>query len=426
MQDVHGVHGVHGLMAGGDSGQVDSTYGGEDGPPPSARERPRPGLTIRMRMTVAYGAAVFLTGAMLIYVAYLLFRWRLNHMNADVAKPLVCQGTKVAKADDAYCREIENKQILSQIEKPLIIVLLVSAVVAVMIGYFLAGRFLRPLHRITHTARRVASRPDRALHARIDLEGPHDELVELAQTFDSMLDRLDHAFEGQRRFVGNASHELRTPLAINRTLLEVTLMDPEVSEQTRQLCQTLLATNERSERMIEGLLLLARADNEPTDREDIDLAEVAHRSVTQCEMEAADRDVAIRTSLQPAYVSGDGILIERIAMNLIQNALRHNVAGGWVDVLSYDRSQDVPGHGLLVVANTGPEVPPYAVESLFEPFKRGSQATGAAAARDPKDKGVGLGLSIVRSVVRAHGGRVAAEPRPGGGLIVRVWLPVRG
>ncbi|NUR59658.1 MAG: HAMP domain-containing histidine kinase [Catenulispora sp.] len=425
MQEVQGIPGLTAKGPGG-SGQVDSTYGGEIGPPPAPRPRPRPGLTIRLRMTVAYGAAVFLTGAVLIYTAYLLFRWRLNHMGADVAKPPECLGAKPTKGLDTYCRAITNRQILSQIEKPLIIVLLVSAVVAVLVGYLLAGRFLRPLHRITNTARRVASRPDRALHARIDLEGPHDELVELAQTFDGMLDRLDHAFEGQRRFVGNASHELRTPLAINRTLLEVTLMDPEASEQTRQLCQTLLATNERSERMIEGLLLLAKADNEPTNREDIDLAEVAYRSATQCELEAAERQVAIRTSLQPAFVSGDGILIERIAMNLIQNALRHNVGpGGWVDVLTYDRSQDAPGHGLLVVANTGPEVPPYAVESLFEPFKRGTQPGGAAAKRDPRDKGVGLGLSIVRSVVRAHGGRVAAEPRPGGGLIVRVWLPVR-
>ncbi|MFL6111264.1 MAG: sensor histidine kinase [Catenulispora sp.] len=413
-------------MAGG-SGQVDSTYGGEAGSEPVPRPPVRRGLTVRLRMTIAYGAAVFITGAVLIYSAYLLFRWRLNHMGADVTTPPGCGGvTKAERLKYAACQAVVNRQILSQIDKPLILVLLISAVVAVLVGYFLAGRFLQPLHWITRTARRVASHPDRALHARIDLEGPHDELVELAQTFDSMLDRLDLAFEGQRRFVGNASHELRTPLAINRTLLEVTLMDPEASEQTRQLCRTLLVTNERSERMIEGLLLLARADNEPANREDIDLAEVAYRSVAQCEMEAAERHVSIRTSLQPANVSGDGILIERIAMNLIQNALRHNIgAGGWVDVLTYDRSHDGPGHGLLVVANTGPEVPAYAVESLFEPFKRGAQSSGASAARDSKDKGVGLGLSIVRSVVRAHGGRVAAEPRPGGGLIVRVWLPVR-
>ncbi|WP_228555333.1 sensor histidine kinase [Catenulispora pinisilvae] len=413
----------------GDSGAVDSTYGGEVGPAPVPVSGARRGLTIRLRMTIAYGAAAFVTGAVLIYTAYSLFRWRLAHMNQDLADPPGCPEPNPKKfpVQAAYCNSVKNKEILSQIDKPLIIVLLISAVVAVLIGYFLAGRFLRPINQITRTARRVASRPDRALHARIDMEGPQDdELVHLAQTFDGMLDRLDLAFEGQRRFVGNASHELRTPLAINRTLLEVTLMDPEASEQTRQLCRTLLSTNERSERMIEGLLLLAKADNEPTNREDIDLAEVAYRSVTQCEMEAAERHVAIRTSLQSVDVSGDGILIERIAMNLIQNALRHNIgAGGWVDVLSYDRSHDLPGHGLLVVANTGPEVPPYAVETLFEPFKRGTQPSGASAARDPKDKGVGLGLSIVRSVVRAHGGRVAAEPRPGGGLIVRVWLPVR-
>jgi signal transduction histidine kinase len=320
--------------------------------------------------------------------------------------------------------------VLQPLDRTLIVVLIVAVLLAVLVGYFLARRLLRPLNRITKTARKVASRPDRGLHARIELEGPNDELMELAQTFDDMLDRLDRAFEGQQRFVGNASHELRTPLAINRTLLEVTLMDPEVTEQTQQLCKTLLATNERSERMIEGLLLLARADSEPASREPIELADVVIRSTAQCEMEAAERQITIRKALQPVKVSGDGILLERIATNLVQNALRHNAgAGGWVDVLTYDRREDAavtggPGYGLLVVANTGPEVPPYAVESLFEPFKRGVASTGqAGAVRDPKDKGVGLGLSIVRSVVRAHGGRIAAEPRPGGGLIVRVWLP---
>ena len=421
-------------MMAGDSGAVDSTYGGEIGPAPAPPPPPRRGLTIRMRMTLTYGGAVFATGLVLIITAYFSVRYRLNHLNNDLTilppgciKRDIIRGVPVERAvQTPACNAVRNSAALKQLDQTLILVLAIAGVLALLVGYLLARRFLSPLNKITRTARRVASRPDRALHARIDMEGPHDELVDLAQTFDSMLDRLDHAFEGQRRFVGNASHELRTPLAINRTLLEVTLMDPEASEQTRQLCRTLLATNERSERMIEGLLLLAKADNEPTNREDIDLAEVAYRSATQCELEAAERQVAIRTSLQPAFVSGDGILIERIAMNLIQNALRHNVGpGGWVDVLTYDRSQDTPGHGLLVVANTGPEVPPYAVESLFEPFKRGTHPGGAAAKRDPRDKGVGLGLSIVRSVVRAHGGRVAAEPRPGGGLIVRVWLPVQ-
>jgi signal transduction histidine kinase len=412
---------------------VDSAYGDGTQPAPARRPPPR-GMTVRLRMTVAYGAAVFVTGAILILTTYFSVRWRLNHMNLGTA-PDGCVAVPPAKKPvlgAKYCQAVKNQQILRQLDMTLIIVLIIAALLAAFIGYFLAARFLRPVHRITLAARKVANRPERGLRARLDLEGPNDELTELAQTFDDMLDRLDRAFDGQRRFVGNASHELRTPLAINRTLLEVTLTDPEATEQTRQLCRTLLATNERSERMIEGLLLLARADAEPSEREMLDLADVVHRSVSQCEFEAAERQVVIRTALQPAMVSGDGILLERIAMNLVQNALRHNIGeGGWVDVLTYDRTFDPaagggPGHGLLVVANTGPEVPPYAVESLFEPFKRGvaSSSRQAGAVRDPRDKGVGLGLSIVRSVVRAHGGRIAAEPRPGGGLIVRVWLPV--
>ena len=411
---------------------VDRSY--DDGGTQPVRPLPRRGLTIRLRMTIAYGAAVFLTGLVLILTTYFSVRWRLNHPDYNLALPDGCTAKElnvykdlaVRKVHKDACDSVRNAEILRQMDRTLIFVLIIAGVLAVAIGYLLARRFLAPIHKITRTARKVGSRPDRGLHARIDMDGPNDELMELAQTFDGMLDRLDQAFEGQRRFVGNASHELRTPLAINRTLLEVTLMDPEASEQTRQLCRTLLATNERSEKMIEGLLLLARADNEPANPEAISLAEVAGRSVAQCELEAAERGIVIRTALQPVTVSGDGILLERIAMNLIQNALRHNSGpGGWVDVLTYDRSYEggvngAPGHGLLVVANTGPEVPPYAVESLFEPFKRGAAGSGS---RDPKDKGVGLGLSIVRSVVRAHGGRVAAEPRIGGGLIVRVWLP---
>ena len=415
-------------MPGSSRQAVDSAYA-EGFPAPPARRETRPfGMTVRLRMTIAYGAAVFATGAVLILTTYFSVRWRLNHMNAGVL-PQGCGPRAGALAK--FCTQARDQQILRQLDQTLIIVLIIAGILAVLLGYYLAFRFLRPVHRITMAVRKVADRPERGLRSRLGFEGPNDELMELAQTFDDMLERLDRAFDGQRRFVGNASHELRTPLAINRTLLEVTLMDPEVDEQTRQLCRTLLATNERSERMIEGLLLLARADNEPANREVLDLADMVARSVAQCEAEAAERQVSIRTALQPVSVSGDGILLERIAMNLVQNALRHNTGpGGWVDVLTYDRSHDPvapgsPGHGLLVVANTGPEVPPYAVESLFEPFKRGAASSNrsARAVRDPKDKGVGLGLSIVRSVVQAHGGRIAAEPRPGGGLIVRVWLP---
>ncbi|MGH3415263.1 MAG: sensor histidine kinase, partial [Actinocrinis sp.] len=255
---------------------------------------------------------------------------------------------------------------------------------------------------------------------RISLEGPSDELRELADTFDAMLDRLDLAFQSQRRFTGNVSHELRTPLAISRTLLEVALADPEVPPQTEQLARSLLATNERSERMIEGLLALARADNALVSAVPVDLVAVAARAAAQCEAEAAERAVIMRADLGGANVLGDAALLERVATNLIQNGLRYNLSGGWVDVVTYDQGS----HGLLVVANTGPVVPASAAEGLFEPFRRLQRAEGGP--RDPADRGAGLGLSIVRAIVSAHSGRIVVQPRVEGGLIVRVWIPVPG
>lgn len=284
--------------------------------------------------------------------------------------------------------------------------------IAFVAGYAMAGRVLRPLGRITRTAREVASSD---LHRRIELDGPDDELKELADTFDDMLDRLDRSFDSQRRFVANASHELRTPLAINRTLLEVQLSDPAASPDLQQLGKTLLATNERSEQLVEGLLLLARSENELTDRRTVELSEVAGRALEQTRAEADRREVEVRSTLTPAVVGGNGVLLERLALNLLQNAVRYNTPGGWVEITT----AEVPGGGgELVVSNTGPVVPGYELEHIFEPFRR---VKGADRTRS--DKGVGLGLSIVRSVVRAHGGTIEATPRAGGGLVMRVRIP---
>ncbi|WP_449344821.1 sensor histidine kinase, partial [Streptomyces narbonensis] len=253
------------------------------------------------------------------------------------------------------------------------------------------------------------------LARRIELDGPDDELKELADTFDEMLERLERAFTAQQRFVANASHELRTPLAINRTLLEVHLSDPGAPVELQQLGKTLLATNERSEQLVEGLLLLARSDNQIIERKAVDLAEVADRAIDQTHAEALAKGVEIRGERGPAVVQGNGVLLERIALNLLQNAVRYNVPeGGWVQV----DTEAQHGQAVLVVSNTGPVVPAYEIDNLFEPFRRLRQE------RTGSDKGVGLGLSIARSVARAHGGRIIAEPREGGGLVMRVTLPI--
>lgn len=182
------------------------------------------------------------------------------------------------------CTAAQRQHALDSLLNRALLALVGLSIIAFAFGYAMAGRVLSPLGRITRTARRVAGTD---LSRRIELDGPDDELKELADTFDEMLDRLERAFTAQQRFVGNASHELRTPLAINRTLLEVHLSDPEASPELHQLGKTLLATNERSEQLVEGLLLLARSDNQIVERKPVDLGEVADRAIDQTRGEAA-------------------------------------------------------------------------------------------------------------------------------------------
>jgi signal transduction histidine kinase len=402
---------------------------------PPLRGRRRPGLptrfplTLRARLTVVYGAVFLVAGSVLVLVMYALMSARLGPQNrvfvrsageegpVGGASKQVIERPPPAPGAGQAAAEFE-RAVLDYDAGTLRSLLVYSAIavvllllVAVAVGWLMAGRTLRPLQEITATARRAT---DRSLHERIALTGPQDELKELADTFDAMLERLDQAFAGQRRFVANASHELRTPLAISRTVLEVAMTAPDASPDLRQVGRTLLATNERSERLIDGLLALATSESEPPLRVPVDVADVARQSLDLVAPEAELRGVAVRRSLEPAQVSGDGVLLERLALNLVQNGIRHNAPGGFVRVVT---ATTAAGRE-LVVTNSGPAVPPYEVEALFEPFRRlNAQRTGS-------DRGVGLGLSIVRSVTRAHGGTVTAVPRDGGGLVVRVVLPV--
>ncbi|MEV5726866.1 MULTISPECIES: sensor histidine kinase [Streptomyces] len=398
---------------------------------PRRPEPPFPWLrpTIRIRLTLLYGGMFLIAGILLLSIIYLLAAQALNTGNEPLFKIVDGTDIKVASEDCppvnsrsltlaefnaaiSECIDHQRRVALDTLLSRSLLALLGLAVIAFAFGYAMAGRVLSPLGRITRTARAVAGSD---LSRRIELDGPDDELKELADTFDDMLERLQRAFTAQQRFVGNASHELRTPLAINRTLLEVHLSDPNAPVELQQLGKTLLATNERSEQLVEGLLLLARSDNQIVERKPVDLAEVASQAVDQVHAEAEAKGVEIRGEREPAVVRGNGVLLERIALNLVQNAVRYNVPeGGWVEVTTEIQH----GQAVLMVTNTGPVVPAYEIDNLFEPFRRlRTERTGS-------DKGVGLGLSIVRSVARAHGGHIAARPREGGGLVMRVTLPL--
>ncbi|MFI9029232.1 sensor histidine kinase [Streptomyces sp. NPDC053560] len=395
---------------------------------PKPPVRPFPWLrpTIRIRLTLLYGGMFLMAGIVLLAIIYMLAANALQDGNQLPFKIIGsdfrivtdrCPGAATNNVDQLNsaintCISQQRAVALNNLLNRSLMALVGLTIVAFAFGYAMAGRVLSPLGRITRTAQRVAGSD---LHRRIELGGPDDELKELADTFDEMLDRLDRAFESQQRFVANASHELRTPLAINRTLLEVQLADPDASPELAQLGKTLLATNERSEQLVEGLLLLARSENKIVDRKPVDLSEVASQAIEQSRGEAQAKGVELRGVRKQVFVQGNGVLLERIALNLVQNAVRYNVPeDGFVEVTT----EAQPGWAVLVVSNTGPVVPAYEVENLFEPFRRlRTERTGS-------DKGVGLGLSIVRSVVRAHDGTITAVPREGGGMDMRVVLPV--
>jgi signal transduction histidine kinase len=378
-----------------------------------------PKLTIRARLTVVYGGLFLLAGVLLLGVTYALVSQQLplpGEFGIEKGVPSAGSVVKGPADDPVLIREIKGEVRQDALNALLTrggIALAVTGAAAVGFGWLIAGRMLQPLHRVTETARRIADAPaaDRGLHERIALDGPQDEIKQLADTFDVMLERLDHSFDGQRRFISNASHELRTPLALNRALLEVAVHRRAASPEVRQLGETLLEINTRHERLINGLLLLAQSEREIAERSYVDLADIVEHVAAQ----QPAGPVTIRTEAGEAPTTGDPVLLERLVQNLVENGVRHNVPeDGWVEVTSRARPD---GTVEVQVGNTGPAVPPYEIPNLFEPFRRlGTDRLATAP-------GAGLGLSIVRAIARAHGGEVTAVPREGGGLVVTVTLP---
>ena len=286
------------------------------------------------------------------------------------------------------------------------------------LGWFAAGRALRPLRRITAAAQRISATN---LHERLAVGEPDDDLRELADTIDDLFGRLDASFGAQRQFVANASHELRTPLARSRTMLEVALRDPGAdAESLRATCRRVLVAGEEQERLLEALLTLARGQRGLDRRAPVDLAAVTRDVLAARGAEIAASGLAMAVTLEPALLAGDRALTERGVANLIDNALRHNVPGGAVWVTVGTES----GQAVLTVANTGPDVPPAEVRRLLVPFERGGTAPSPRARPPAGGDGLGLGLPIVQAIATAHGAALTIAARPeGGGLAAELAFP---
>jgi signal transduction histidine kinase len=278
------------------------------------------------------------------------------------------------------------------------------------LGWVMAGRVLRPVRSITAAARRAS---DQHLGERLALTGPKDELKELADTFDEMLERLDAAFAVQRRFVADASHELRTPLTVMRTAIEVTMAKPaRTPEQLETMAAKVARSAAQAEALIEALLTLAASEQAPASPELVDLATAAEDAVDAAAARAGQLGLRIDTDFAAAPACGNRLLLERMVGNLVDNAVRHNIRGGWVSI----RTGISGGRSRFEIANSGPVIPAELVPSLFEPFRRVEERTST---RD----GAGLGLAIVRSIGTAHGAAVEAHGLPAGGLRVVVAVP---
>jgi signal transduction histidine kinase len=368
--------------------------------------------SIRARIVIACAGLFLVPGAILIGAAYT----QVGHIM--VIQPGARGEVVRHRGNVTHFNDVNNPQISAMVDASkrrgflefTLAGLGLGTVLAAGLGWAVSRRVLRPLTAVT-TAAQAASQEN--LGQRLALAGPPDELKELADTFDAMLARLEAAFASQRRFVANASHELRTPLTEMRTLIDVTMARPAASpEQLEPALAAIGAAVDKSAELIEALLTLARSDRGPGPTELVDLPTAVEDAIDLVGPAAAAKQIQISTALHHAQVTGDRILLERLVSNLIGNAVKHNVTGGWV----LARTRTDAGSAELTVANGGEHIPADQVTGLFEPFRRLSGRTG-------NRPGTGLGLSIVSSVANAHGGHAQAHARPDGGLDVQITLP---
>jgi len=389
--------------------------------------------TVRMRLTLMYAALFLAAGVALLAVTYGLLAASLpagspglDITKAKAANPVAAKIIETCKQEPhavplAQCRQAyaavasaaavnSRDQTLSHLLVFSLVGLGVVTAVSGCLGWLMAGRALRPVSQITAAARRAS---EQHLGERLALQGPQDELKELADTFDQMLERLDAAFATQRRFVADASHELRTPLTVMRTAIEVTMAKPaRTPEQLETMAAKVAQSASQAEALFEALLTLATSDQPLASVEQVDLATAAEDAIEAAAPGIRRLGLQVDAALEPAPTTGNRLLLERMIGNLVDNAVRHNNHGGWVRV----HAGTSDGRARFTIANSGPIVPDALLPSLFEPFRRVAERTGAG-------DGAGLGLAIVRSIGTAHAADVDARSMPAGGLLVTVTLP---
>jgi len=372
-----------------------------------------PRRTLRLRLTAWYGGLFLLSGTALLAVTYELVVQALTGNSAGNA---LCQapgiGCRPLGAGQARAIAVrDNATVLGELLSRSALALALVAVLSVGLGWFIAGRALRPLRTIATTTRRISAT---SLNERLALGRPRDELTDLADTIDGLLARLEAAFTAQRQFIANAAHELRTPLARQRVLSQVAVADPGASvESLRAAHERVLAAGVQQHQLIDALLTLARGQAGLDTQEPFDLAELVRSVLSSRQPEARRQNLTLRAALSQAPAAGSPYLVECLVANLIDNALRHNLPDGCVEI----SAESSHSRAVLTVANTGPAVSAAALDRLFQPFQR------LAADRTSRGDGLGLGLSIVQAIASAHHATITVRPQPAGGLLVVVAFP---
>jgi signal transduction histidine kinase len=386
--------------------------------------------SIRVRLTVLYGLVFLVCGTALLAITYVLLASRLHtaiyyatSKNSAVAPPPgalpgSAEATQHVPLSPPDLRAITNgvratayRQRADSLHQLLVdsgIALAIMVMVSTGLGWLVAGRALRPLGAMADAAQQLT---EHSLDERLPTDGPRDELGELASTFNAVLERLETAFESQRRFVANASHELRTPLTVQRTIMEVVLAEPD--PDWRAACRQLIALGEKQEQLIEALLTLARSQGGVDRREPVDLAAIAAAAVGTVDEAATASAIRIETDLRPSSTMGDPRLVERLTTNLVTNAVRHNHEGGWVRV----RTDTTGPSATLEIANSGPTVAADQIPRLLQPFQR------LGTDRTHGNEGLGLGLSIVQAIATTHNAAFTIQPGLEGGLMAKVGFP---